>query len=430
MKFAPKQRAVLVYWKNNRPMLLINEGAIRSGKTFTNNLLWVRFVAGFQDRRKDFIITGHTVPSVVRNVLQPIEEMFGIDTKLDTYNRFWLFGNRMNVFGGDKVDSYKPMTGMTAYGWYGNEVSLQHENTIQEAFNRCSGAGARIIWDTNPDYPDHPIKVQFIDKSGERLDNGCERIKAFHWQLDDNPFLPPEYVENLKKSTPSGMWYDRAIKGLWVAAEGMIYEGFNTAVHVVDSFVIPDDWQRVGAIDLGFDNPFCHLWGAVDGDKRIYIYAEHYEAKKLLSYHAGVIRAGGSVSWIVRDHDAQEGAELWGMGVQTIPAKKDVLAGIQKVAERLAVKDDGKPRLFIFRNCKNLIREFPRYRWRGGRVKEEPVKEEDHAMDALRYLVMEVDAQPIMGVADYLKQTNQMHFGMRGAPPDERFYIRVPTRRV
>jgi hypothetical protein len=431
MTLSPKQLEVVRYWNREHPMLLINEGAVRSGKTFVDNLIWLRHIAEYRDQRKDFIITGHTVPSVVRNVLQPIQDMFGVDTKLDSYNRYWMFGNRMNVFGGDKIDSYKPMTGMTSFGWYGNEVSLQHENTIQEAFNRCSGAGAKILWDTNPDYPDHPLKVQFIDKSGERLANGCERIKAFHWELEDNPFLEPEYMENLKKSTPAGMWYDRAIKGLWVAAEGMIYETFNAAVHIIEPFDIPSDWQRVGAIDLGFDNPFVMLWGAVDPDKRIYIYAEHYEAHKLISHHANIIRAGGPVSWIVRDHDAQEGAELWNCGVQTRPAHKDVLQGIQRVAERLAVKEDGKPRLFIFRKCKNLIREIPRYRWRGGRAKEEPIKENDHACDALRYMVMSVDTPLIMGITPYLKATGQQPLtrGMRG-PADPRYIMAFPTRRA
>jgi len=376
-------------------MLLINEGAVRSGKTVVDNMIWARHVAGFKDRHVDFIITGHTVPSVVRNVLQPIEDMFGVSTKLDSYNRFWLFGNRMNVFGGDKTDSYKPMTGMTSFGWYGNEVSLQHENTIQEAFNRCSGEGARIVWDTNPDYPAHPIKVEFIDKSGERLSNGAERIKSFHWQLEDNPFLAPEYVENLKASTPSGMWYDRAIKGLWVAAEGMVFEDWSASVHVVEPFVVPPEWQRVASIDLGFDNPFCCLFGAVNPDGRLHIYDEHYKAGKLLSWHAEAIKQRGAQAWIVRDHDAQEGEELKGYGIPTRPAQKDVLRGIQKVAERLKMRADGKPGVTISRKCVNLIRELPFYRWKGGKAKEEPVKENDHAVDTLRYMIMELDNKRI-----------------------------------
>ena len=390
-EISPKQEEVIRYWNRIQPLILINEGAVRSGKTVVNNLIWMRHVFAFAGRSVDFIITGHTVPAAVRNVLQPLSDMFGMDTRLNSYNQFGLFGNRVTVFGGDNKDAYKAMTGMTAYGWYGNEISLQHENTVQEAFNRTSGDGFCILWDTNPDYPGHPVKRNYIDASGQKLSDGRERIHAVHWNLDDNPFLAPEYVENLKRSTPAGMWYDRAIKGLWVAAEGLIYEQFQRGTHVCTPFDIPAGWERVGAIDLGFDNPFVHLWGAVDPDGRIYIYREHYEARRLLGYHAEEIRHGGIPSWIVRDHDAQEGAELEERGISTIPAQKDVLLGLQKVAQRMTVLADGKPRIIIFDTCENLIDELGKYRWKGGGRKDEPVKEDDHACDALRYLVMEVE---------------------------------------
>lgn len=386
-----KQREVIRYWNEHHPLILINEGAVRSGKTWVNNFLFFRHVARYWGQKRDFIITGHTVPAVVRNVLQPLADMFGVDTRLNSYNQFSLLGNRVTVFGGDNKDAYKAMTGMTSYGWYGNEISLTHENTIQEAFNRNSGDGFCILWDTNPDYPDHPVKRGHIDKSGELLADGRERVHAFHWALEDNPFLAPEYVENLKRSTPAGMWYDRAIKGLWVAAEGLIYEAFQRQTNVVAPFDIPSDWQRVAAIDLGFDNPFVCLWGAVDGDGRLYVTGEHYEAGRLLSYHAQAIKRQPLPGWIVRDHDAQEGAELEELGIPTIPAQKDVLHGIQKVAERTMVRADGKPRLLVFDTCENLIRELGHYRWKGGGKKEEPVKEDDHACDALRYMVMEVE---------------------------------------
>jgi len=386
-----KQREVIHYWNENRPLILINEGAVRSGKTVVNNLIFFRHVLDFAGQGVDFIITGHTVPAVVRNVLQPMEDMFGVDTKLNTYNQFSLLGNRVTCFGGDNKDSYKTMTGMTSYGWYGNEVSLQHENTIQEAFNRTSGDGFCILWDTNPDYPDHPVKRDHIDHSGERLEDGRERVHAIHWNLEDNPFLAPEYVENLKRSTPLGMWYDRAIKGVWCAAEGMVFEGFHQARHVIDPFDIPSDWPRFAAIDLGFDNPFVCLWGVADHDGRLYVIDEHYESGRLLNYHAECIKSRKPVDWIVRDHDAQEGAELEERGVYTVPAQKDVLLGIQKVASRLTIQGDGKPRLSIFRNCQNLIREIARYRWRTGAKKEEPIKQDDHTVDALRYMVMELE---------------------------------------
>lgn len=391
MTLSTKQEEVIRYWNRERPLILINEGAVRSGKTVVNNMIFLRHVLGFMGRSVDFIVTGHTVPAVVRNVLQPMADMFGIDTRLNSYNQFSLFGNRVTCFGGDNKDAYKAMTGMTAYGWYGNEVSLQHENTIQEAFNRTSGDGFCILWDTNPAYPDHPVKRDHVDRSGERLANGRERVHAVHWALEDNPYLAPEYVENLKRSTPAGMWYDRAIRGLWCMAEGVIYEGFVMGTHVCEPFEVPADWPRFAAVDLGFDNPFVCLWGATDHDGRLWIIDEHYEAGRLLSHHAEAIKRRPPVQWIVRDHDAQEGAELEERGVYTVPAQKDVLAGIQKVASRLSVQPDGKPRLVIFNTCANLVREIARYRWREGAKKEEPLKQDDHAVDALRYMVMELE---------------------------------------
>jgi phage terminase large subunit len=296
------------------------------------------------------------------------------------------------------------MTGMTAQGWYGNEVTLQHEFTIQEAFTRISGPDARVLWDTNPDYPEHPIKLEYINKSGERLSTGRLRVQSWHFSIDDNPHLPYDYVENLKATTPRGMWYDRRIKGLWVAAEGLVYELFDRAVHVVKPFIVPEGWQRYRAIDFGYTNPFVCLWGAVDYDGRLYIYDEHYRTQTLIADHATAIRGRpGDFLATVADHDAQERAELNQEGIGTLPARKDVALGIQRVAERLVVQPDGYPRLFISGNCVNLIRELGKYSWEERKadkpVKEEPRKIDDHAADALRYMIMQLD-EGMSGISD------------------------------
>lgn len=349
------------------------------------------------NKGRNYILTGHTVGSIKRNVLEPMNVQFNMNIKLSsTDNRISMFGNNVYCFGADKADAYKAMTGMTAHGWYGNEITLQHENTIQEAFNRVSGDGARIFWDTNPDYPHHPIKKDYIDHSGERLSDGSLRIQSWHFQIDDNPNLDPMYVENLKKSTPEGMWYDRKIKGLWVAAEGLVYEGWQREHHVIEPFDIPEDWQRVRAVDFGFNNSFVCLWGAIDSDDRLYIYDEHYEDHRLIKYHAAAInQRKESIKWTVADHDAQERAELEDKGIYTSPAQKDVALGLQRVAKRLIVQDDGKPRLRVFATCKNVIQEIEKYAWAANKTgaikKEEPAKVDDHAMDALRYMIMEID---------------------------------------
>jgi PBSX family phage terminase large subunit len=393
-----KQERILKSWLKDQPKHLILEGAVRSGKTWLNNVLFWVLVKAHAGQGVHFIITGHTLASVKRNVLEPLGEQFGVDLRPDNAGTFSWYGNKVHCFGADKQDSYKAMTGLTAHGWLANEVSLQHPNTIAEAFSRVSGKNARVLWDTNPDYPDHPVKRQYIDRSGERLSNGKLHIQSWHFELEDNPFLPSDYVEQLKASTPPGMWYDRRIKGLWVAAEGLVYEHFDRETHVVEPFEIPADWKKVRAIDLGYENPFVMLWGALDPDGRLYIYREHYKSKTLIRDHVDEIeRKSGDerYGFTVSDHDAQERAELHSQGLRTRPAQKDVSIGIQKVAERLVEQGDGHPRLYIMRNCENTIRELQKYRWQPAAedkpAKEEPMKVDDHTADALRYMVMELD---------------------------------------
>lgn len=407
MKLTKKQREILISDSLDPPKILILEGSVRSGKTFLNNALFYKELRRYTGEGKNFIITGHTLGSIKRNVLLSLEQDFDIECRPDNSGSFGLFGNRIFCFGTDRSDSYKDITGMTAVCWYGNEVTLSHPNSRQEAFNRCSEPGARILWDTNPDHPEHPVKVNFIDRSGERLSSGKLRIKSWHFTLEDNTFLPDEYIENLKLSTPVGMWYDRAIKGLWVAAEGIVYEGWNPDIHVIEPFEIPASWTRVRGIDWGYTNPFVMLWGALDPDGRLYIYKEYYVTKTLIKYLAEHInkekffvenegkKTEGKYKWTVADHDAQDNAELKQHGIRTKPAQKAVQTGLQKVAARLIVQEDNKPRLFVFNTCVNTKREMGVYCWNvrqeGKPVKEEPNKVDDHCPDVIRYIVMRLD---------------------------------------
>ncbi|KKL23093.1 hypothetical protein LCGC14_2428860 [marine sediment metagenome] len=391
-----KQKRILIEDSRDQAKILILEGAVRSGKTFLNNMLFYKELRKYQGQNKNFIVMGYTLGSVKRNVLNDLSTMFNIDTKTDMSGCFSAFGNKIHCFGSDKRDSYKNMTGFTAQLWYANEVSLSHSNSVQEAFQRCSGDNARIIWDSNPSYPEHKIKTDFIDRSGERLSSGRLRIKSYHFNIDDNQFLSADYIENLKKSTPKGMWYNRSIKGLWVSAEGLVYESWNPEVHCVEPFKIPDDWKRVRGIDFGFTNPLVCLWGALDLDGRLFIYDEHYRARTLLDVHAEAIKSRkGNFAWTVADHDSQDVAELKKYGVRTKPAIKDVGIGLQRVAQRLIIQDDELPRLFVFNTCKNLKREMGTYCWieqkEGRAVQEEPMKINDHCVDTLRYIVMGID---------------------------------------
>jgi PBSX family phage terminase large subunit len=344
----------------------------------------------------DYMILGYSQGSIERNVLKPIAELFAVDTKQDKNNAFEFCGNRVVCFGCDDAEAYKSMQGFTAFGALINEAVLLHPSSVRECFARCSGIGSRIFMDTNPDHPLHYIKTDYIDKDGELLISGKPWVRSFGFKIEDNHTLTQDYIESLKRASGKGVFYDRKILGLWVSAEGAIYPELSLEANTCEPFDIPSDWQRYRGIDLGYNNPFVCLWGAVDHDDTLYIYDEHYEAKQLIKYHAEKIRErkGRFVS-TARDHDAQEGAELEDLGIYTTPARKDVEAGIQAVAKRIAKNDKGKPRLIIFKNCTNTIRELFAYCWSKTKpdkeTKEQPNKINDHTCDALRYMVMDID---------------------------------------
>lgn len=409
-----KQHEILRYTAREDPILTILEGAVRSGKTVSNVLLWFSHMASMKGENRHFIMTGYTIGSLKKNVLDVMEEMFGIPIHLSLSNEFNYLGNKICCFGSNKSDSFKTMRGLTSYGWYANEITLSHPNTIDEAFKRCSGDGSRMFWDTNPDHPNHIVKTQYIDHSGERLATGKERIKSWHFQLRDNTFLSEEYIENLIKSTPPGVWYDRGILGQWVAAEGVVYPGFSRDKHVIDQFDIPVEWPRYVGIDWGFTNPLCVLWIAKSPDDILYVYDEHFMAGKLLEDHSEIILAREAQAvrrdeqdremrpryvFRVSDHDTQDAAEFAKLGIPTRPAKKgrgSVSLGIEKVARRFVFKENKKAGLYILRGkADNLVRELGSYVWATGSEKtnepEEPVKKDDHTVDTLRYVVDELD---------------------------------------
>lgn len=403
-----KQWEVIHYFNQEQPQHLILEGAVRSGKTYADMLLWYSHVFGFEPPGKDFILTGYTIGSIERNIIAPFSAILDKSITLDQFGRFDMGPHKVNCFGTDKENSFKPMQGMTAHGWFGNEVTTHHSNSIMEAFQRCSGAGFHIFWETNPDHPYHPIKIDHIDKSGLRHKDGQLKIKSFHFELEDNETLTPEYIENVKRTTPQGMWYDRRIKGLWVAAEGVIYEGFHRDIHGCDPFPIPDDWRRVRGIDFGTVHPFVMLWGAVDPDGRLYIYREYYKTNTLIENHVKAIqeiqapdmrneteKSRQRYMWTVADHDAQERLEWEAKQEYTKPANKAVKLGIELTATRMLVRVDKLPRVRIFNTCTELMRQLGIYRWppyeEGKPYKEEPLKIDDDGPDVLRYMITELD---------------------------------------
>jgi len=382
------------YLKESKHSFNIAAGAVSSGKTYAQILRWYKHIYDCPDGAL-LLMSGKTHESLYDNVIRDLQKINPGDIKVRRQPlRIQVLSKGIEIACADAHNerSWGRVQGKTVYGWLADEVTQHPRNFVLMAISRCRGDGQvwPKFWTCNPDVPTHYVKTDFIDN--DQLNSG-----HWHFILSDNPVNTQEYIDEVS-STYTGVFYDRYILGKWVLAEGIVYPGFNYSVHIYKDRPIPSAWSRYRSIDFGYTNPFVCLFGAVDHDGRLYIYDEHYEAKRLIGYHQEHVKRYGNESLAVADHDAQERAELREHGINTKAAKKDVTLGIQRVSERLVVQPDGYPRLFISSRCKNLIREFGLYRWaevkEGVNEKEEPIKDNDHAMDALRYLVMELDHNP------------------------------------
>lgn len=271
----------------------------------------------------------------------------------------------------------------------------------------------QLLADCNPDAATHWLH--------QRCVNG--RTTMLESRHTDNPRLYDDdgvlteygsaYIGKLDSLT--GVRYQRLRRGLWVTAEGSIYEDWDPTVHVVASFEIPSHWRRIISVDFGYTNPACIQWWALDEDDRMFCYREVYRTQTLVddlaTEMAGHMKGEPKPKMLVCDHDAEGRAQLTKkLGMGTTAAVKKVTEGIQAVQVRLRAAGDGRPRLFFLDDASMVrdpdlvdaskptgtVEEIPGYVWdssaRTG-VKETPVKADDHGCDAMRYAVMAIDTK-------------------------------------
>jgi phage terminase large subunit len=313
-------------------------------------------------------------------------------------------GSMIRVDGLDDQDRVDKILG-TEYGHiFFNESTQLSWPTVTTVLTRLAqnvpGLVARkAIFDCNPKSQRHwlyKVGVMNVDP-----DTGHKLLDADTWYRQsftpyDNPYLPADALATLESLT--GTQRRRMLEGVWCESEGAVYDEFDEELHVYSETPKGfENWSLVCGVDFGYTNPFVHLWGRLDHDGRLYIFREHYKAGMTVNEHAGVIKQferERDKSWTVADHDAEDRATLHQHGIFTRAANKDVAAGINAVKSLLAVQSDGKPRLMIHASCRNLIGEFLDYTWEPPRenrnAKEVPIKDRDHALDALRYMVMQL----------------------------------------
>lgn len=383
-----KQQEVLRRALTQDYFMLINHGAKRSGKTVLDNDLFLfelrrakQNAAAAGIKNPQYILAASDLGSVHRNVLNELSGKYGIEFQFDKFNRFLLFGVQVCCFGHSKINDLGRIRGMTAWGAYINEVSVSNEAVFDEIKSRCSGDGARLLMDTNPDRPDHWLKRDYIDKADGKT------IVEYSWRLDDNTFLTDRYRDSIKASTPSGMFYDRAINGAWVSADGMVYPDFDQKIHYVSLSQVPVD--EIAKWFVGVDFGWEH-YGAVvllgrTQDGRYYLVKEWAAKHRHIDGWAEIaleIKAKlGNINFYCDAARPDLVQKLREAGIRAIYARKDVLAGISEVASLYKQR-----RLFVVReNVQRFQEEIYSYVWKPGA--DEPVKENDDVQDAVRYAI-------------------------------------------
>ena len=398
--FSRKQRQLLNWWRPGSGMadrrIVLADGAIRSGKTVAmilSFLLWS--LDSF--RGQDFILAGVTSGALARNVLGPMLAMLetlGIPAEWKRGEaRLLVGGNSYYLFGADKDNAQDKLQGMTAAGAYADEAALFPRSFIDQMIGRCSVEGSRIFLNCNPNGAYHYLKTDFIDRAEEI---GLYRL---HFTMDDNLTLSPQIRESYARSF-SGVFYRQYILGEWVSAEGAVYPMWDDRANTFlaeergEEEIPFRDMRRFCAVDYGTVNP-CVFLDVRDDGKTFWIMKEYYwdsavrrRQKTDAEYAADLERfleGDRNIQIIVDPSAASFKAELRSRGFRVLDARNDVREGVATTAVLI-----GNRLVRAERNrCPALLREIHSYVWddKARRKGEErPVKDHDHAMDALRYL--------------------------------------------
>lgn len=383
-----KQLDALKFANNTDFFMMINSGAKRTGKTVLNNDIFLNELrkvkvnaAKVGVQLPQYILAGADLGAIQRNVLIELTNKYGIEFKFDKHNRFVLFGVQVCCFGHSKINDLNRIRGMTSFGAYINEGSIANEEVFDEIKSRCSGEGARVLVDTNPSHPMHWLKVNYMDKEDGKT------IKVFNYELDDNTFLSDRYRENIKASTPKGMFYDRNIKGLWVSADGAIYPNFNKDIHFISkSEASKKQYKKYFAgVDWGWEHygSIVVIGETVEGE---FIMLEehafkHKHIESWVEIAHRVIGKYGNINFYCDSARTEHINKFRENGIRAINAIKSVVEGIGEVAtlyetNKLLIVEENSPR---------FKEEIYNYVWKEG--KDEPVKTYDDVQDALRYAI-------------------------------------------
>lgn len=417
VSFSRKQKQVLTWWTETSPHkdkdVIICDGSVRAGKTLIMSLSFVLW-AMQSFNGMSFGMAGKTIASFKRNVWLTLVLMlrgrgYKVSKIPDMHDAFIISKNGVEnyfyIFGGKDERSQDLVQGFTAAGFFFDEVALMPESFVNQAVARCSVEGAKMWFNCNPDGPFHWFKTEWLDKLEEK------NALHIHFLLEDNPSLSAKVIERYKRMF-AGIFYDRFILGLWVLAEGVIYSMFTkdmvidevpTGVKIVEKWI---------GVDYGQANATVFLLCGLGSDNRLYILDEYYHSGRVSpiqksprgyskDYFAWKIKNGvdgtpvnqkytyidPSAKGFIRQlfEDGEKKIRNANNTVRTQGNKVDELAGIELVSSIIEAD-----MLRVLSKCKYTVGEFSSYRWdpkaQEERGEDKPIKQNDHCMDALRYV--------------------------------------------
>lgn len=399
--FSAKQIKVLTWWMPESPHHdkdgVICDGSVRAGKTVAMSLSYV-FWAMQSFNGEQFGMAGKTIGALRRNVIGPLKRMLtsrgysvhdNLTDNVLTISR-GLVVNYFFLFGGKDERSQDLIQGITLAGMFFDEVALMPQSFVNQAVARCSVDGRKYWFNCNPAGPFHWFKVEWLDQAV------AKNVLQLHFTMDDNLSLSEKIKEGYRRLF-TGVFYRRYILGLWVLAEGVIYDMFDKEKHVVPSEERPYTQYYISC-DYGTQNPTTFgLWGQSKG-VWYKVKEYHYDGrargrqKTDEEYCDDLIAFAGKlpIDGVIIDPSAASfiAAVKKRGGLRVIKADNDVVDGIRDVASALV---EG---LIKYNDtCAETFREFSSYSWdpkAQQRGEDKPLKEHDHQMDADRYFVRRV----------------------------------------
>lgn len=409
-KLSPKQLKSMLWWAQKDTHnydAIVCDGSVRSGKTMSMSIGFILW-SGRNFNGENFAFCGKTIDSLKRNVVTPLQKWLEGVAKLKinlsknymdiTFNSYT---NRYYMFGGKDESSYQLIQGITLAGVLFDEVALMLRSFVEQALARCSVTGSKFWFNCNPDSSEHWFFKEWVDDNSD-VANQKNRLHL-HFTMQDNYSLAKSVMERYERMY-TGVFYDRYIKGLWVLADGLVYPMFKDD-YILENYTPSPDTTFYVSCDYGILNPTSMGLWALEPNKAVRLKEyywdgrkhqprtdeEHYQAlEKLVGDYdiQAVIVDPSASSFIecIRRHQR----------FSVKKANNSVVDGIRNTSTLIA-----NVKLFVCKDCKDLLRELKLYCWDSKSIEDKVIKENDHACDDMRYFVMGTCRTTLLRELDY-----------------------------